>query len=119
MAEQLNTETAAGGMPRGNNTVADRAATIRDTCQRVEKLDEEIKALQADRRGLIKDKIKGDLGMKIADFNIAYRMYQLEQEDRDTMVDTMRECFSALGLGDQLNWLDAAEKAEPQPAAAE
>lgn len=85
----------------------DRKDAILDVCRRIENLEGEISALQEDKRNLKNEVIKGQLGMKVSDFNVAYRMYKLEQEHRDTMLDTMRECFQALGIGGQLNFLDA------------
>src|SRR3546814_10647644 len=60
-------------------------------------------------RELKQTRIKGDLGMKIADFNAAYRLYKLEDDDRDTFLDAIRETFEALGIGQQLDWLKAAD----------
>jgi predicted nuclease with TOPRIM domain len=90
----------------------DRAAAIQDVCRRLENLEGEISALQEDRRNLKNEVVKGKLGLKLSDFNVAYRLYKLEGDDRDTMLDTMRECFEALGVGGQLDWIKAAEAAE-------
>ncbi len=72
----------------------------------------ELASLEADRKELgesiraVKQKrIKGDLGMKIADFNAVVRLYNLEVKDRNLYLDTLRETFSALGLGEQLDFI--------------
>jgi hypothetical protein len=79
-------------------------------------MEAEVKALNADIREFKSTHIKGDLGFKIADWNAIYRVSQLEIEDRDVLLDTLREGFQALGIGGSLDWVAAAEGA-PQPAA--
>jgi len=64
--------------------------------------------------------IKGDLGMKIADFNTLLRLYKLECEDRDELIDVLREGFRALGIGESMDFVAAMEKMPaPAPAAQE
>lgn len=113
---------------KGHNSGVDpqkeqRAEAIRETCAELQRLLDERAAITEQMKSLRNTRIKGDLGMKISDFNVAFRLYQLEHEDRDSLLDTLRECFSALGVGDQLNWLDAvaeqprlAEAPEPEAA---
>lgn len=54
--------------------------------------------------------------MKIADFAAVYRLYKLEGDDRDAALDAIREGFKALGIGEQLDFVDAMA-ATPAPAA--
>jgi len=98
-----------GGGDTASLNVANRAEVIRQVCVDLAALDAERQSISANIRELKQKRIKGDLGMKIADFAVAYRLYQLEQDDRDTLFDTLRETFSALGVGEQLDWLKAAD----------
>src|ERR1700723_1092400 len=86
--------------------VANRAEVIRQVCCDLANLETERKTIGARISELKQKRIKGDLGMKIADFAVAYRLYGLEQDDRDTLFDTLRETFEALGVGTQLGFLD-------------
>lgn len=101
-------------MPRGKKAAVaatwganDRAGMIRDACARLAALNAERRAVGEKIAELKNEVIKGKLGFKIADFNVAFRLYELEHENRDTAVDTLRECFAALGVGDQLDWVSA------------
>jgi hypothetical protein len=107
--------TDGGGEERSQqvNSKA-RADTIRMAVREQARMEAEIKALNADLREFKTTHIKGDLGMKIADWNAVYRVSQLEVEDRDVLLDTLREGFAALGIGQSLDWVAAAE-AEPKP----
>lgn len=88
-----------------------RAATIREVCQTIEELDRQIDGIKAERKAVIETRVVADLGMKKQHFATAYKLYQLDQGERDSLQDTIRECFLALGVGEQLNWLDAAQAA--------
>ena len=88
-----------------------RAQIIREAIRDIASLEAERKSISEQIRSIKQTRIKGDLGMKIADFQAAYRLYCLEDESRNTFFDAMRETFSALGVGEQLNWLDAADAA--------
>lgn len=102
------TEATNGAGP-GHNSKA-RKRLIVNTMKRLEALEIERKAI-GDQIAEIKNKeIKGELGMKITDFNIARRVYLLEGEDRRELFATMRETFDALGVGETLNFVTALEK---------
>lgn len=88
-----------------------RKATIVEVCGALKSLEAERESISEQIRELKNTRIKGDLGIKIADFNAAYRLYQLEDDARDTFLDTIRETFEALGIGQQLDWLKAADDA--------
>ena len=103
------------GTTVGHNAKA-RAGIIRSACKELAELDRQSETINAERRELLNTKIKGDLDMSVADFRIAYRLYKLEGEKRDKLLDTMQETFKALGLGGQLNFLEEIEKAENKPA---
>jgi hypothetical protein len=95
--------------PSEQHNSAARADTIRAAVRYIANAQAEIKALREDLNEYKQKHIKGDLGMKLSDFAAVYRVSQLEVEDRDKLLDTLHEGFAALGLGGQLNWLDAAE----------
>lgn len=106
--------------PTKDHNVKARKGIIRDACRRIASLEEQRKAISQDIASIKQTHVKGDLGMKISDFNLAYRLYKLEGDDRNTCLDTLAECFDALEVGAQLNFLNAvgAEKAVA-PATAE
>lgn len=107
----------AGGGDTASLNVSNRAETIRRACREITDLEGQRKALSADIASVKQSLVKGELGIKIADFNVALRMYQLEGDDRDTLFDTLRETFEALGVGQQLGFLDAlAEQKEAERA---
>lgn len=99
----------------GHNSAA-RADLIRAAVRRISELDGEIKELQAARTAYKNKTIKGDLGFRLADWNTTYRFYGLEDEDRDRLLDTIREGFHALAIGEQSNFLTAMPDA---PASAD
>lgn len=90
-------------------TPAQRRKLIRDVAGELAGIDGEIKQLQEKRAKIKNEKVKGTLGMKTSDFNLALRLHKLEGDDRTEALDTLRECYEALTKGDQLNWLDAVE----------
>ena len=94
-----------------------RDDTIVMAVRELARMEAEAKAINAEIREFKQVHIKGDLGFKLADWNAVYRVSQLEVEDRDQLLDTLREGFQALGVGGSLDWVAAAE-GEPQPAAA-
>lgn len=99
----------------GHNSAA-RADLIRGTIRALDDIDSQIRVLQEQRTAIKNKNIKADLGMKVADFNVLRRFYGLQQEDRDTLFDTIREGFAALGIGDQASFLPALDEETPAPA---
>lgn len=100
----------------GHNSAA-RADLIRSAAKELSRLDGEIAALQTQRTAYKNKHIKGDLGFKLADWNTTYRLYQLEGDDRDRLLDTIREGFSALGIGEQSNFLTSMPDAPKEATA--
>jgi hypothetical protein len=88
---------------------AARAELIRKAGKQLAEYDAQAKALNAEIREFKQKHIKGDLGFKIADWNAVYRVSQLEVEDRDALVETLREGFAALSIGQVVDWVDAAQ----------
>lgn len=101
------------GPPRTHNA-GERAEIIRNACREITSLEAERQTIGEQIREIKQARIKGDLNMKIGDFNAALRLYKLEGEDRDQFFDSLRETFEALGVGAQLDFVDAL-----RPAAAE
>lgn len=90
-----------------------RAEEIRKTAKSILGIKAEIKKLNEEKAEILQKVVKGDLGMKIADFNAALRWYALEKpEDRDAYLDTMRECFLALGVGEQSDFFAVMDGSE-------
>jgi hypothetical protein len=101
-----------------NNSSA-RRQVILDVCADLASLEARRGEITEEISSLKSQRIKGDLGMKISDFNAAYRLYRLEDADRDIFLDTLRETFEALGVGGQLDFIKAgAADAPVGPAAA-
>lgn len=96
---------AVAALPNG----AVRAKIIREVCEELDNLDAERKAIGAQMREIQQKRIKGDLGMKIADFAAARRLATLEDDDRSTYIDAVRETFAALGVGAQGSFFAAFE----------
>tara|TARA_Y100000310_G_C20568932_1_gene756971 strand:+ start:407 stop:754 length:348 start_codon:yes stop_codon:yes gene_type:complete len=107
MADELDSNTPASG----DNSNA-RKQTILEVCATLDDLDAQRKQISDKAREVKNKRIKGDLGMKISDFNIARRLYSLEGDHRDEMLDTIRETFDALGVGEQLDFIAAGERME-------
>jgi hypothetical protein len=104
-SDDYGEDTGEQSPPLANS--AARAETIRNACRQITELEGTRREASEAIRNVKKTLIKGDLDMKISDFNIALRLYQLEGEDRDQLFDTLKETFAALGQGQQLGFLDA------------
>jgi hypothetical protein len=103
-------EASIGGRI-GHNSKA-RAKVIRSVCKDLASLEAQRDEINSSMRELRQTKIKGDLGMKLSDFGAAYRLYKLEGDARATFFDALRETFEALGVGDQLSFLDVGASAD-------
>lgn len=90
----------------------DRQRIIKEVCRQLAEIDGQKKQLNEDRAEIVNTRIKGHLGMKAADFAAAFRLYKLEGDDRAKFFDTLRETFDALGVGEQMDWLDGEEGGE-------
>lgn len=90
----------------GSNS-KERAAIVAEVVSNVVRLKGEKAEIQAqitEQRGRIKS-----LGIKAIDFNIALRLYELEVEDRNSSLDSIRECCEALGIGETVDWVKAVQ----------
>jgi hypothetical protein len=104
--------------PQEKSNSAARADTIRAAARWLSEREYEVAMLREDIRAYKETHIKGDLGFKMSDWATLYRLYNLEGDDRDKLLDTIREGFAALGVGGQASFLDAMDKtAAPAPKA--
>lgn len=108
MARRKKTED--GDAPGITHNSGDRRVLIQSAYQELERFENELAEIREARKSFKDEVIKGKLGMKTSDFMAGYRLYKLEGSDRDAMLDTIRECFDALGIGGQLDWVAAAER---------
>ena len=92
-----------GAGDRQTSNSASRAGIIKKTIRKINTLEAERKAVGAQITEIKQRVIEGDLGMKISDFNAVLRLYSLEDGDRATYLDALRETFEALGIGGQLS----------------
>lgn len=95
-----------------NSEQAERDKLIKQAHRKVEEFDKKIKALSSEKSAYKHEVIKGKLGMKIADFDASHRLSKLDPDDRAIFLATIHETFTALGVGDQLDWLEAAKRAD-------
>lgn len=94
-----------------------RAEIIRSACRYIADQQAAIKEIQADIAEYKSTHVKGDLGMKASDFAVILRAYKLEDDNRDSFIDAIREGFAALGIGGQGDFLGALDtlRNEPRP----
>ena len=82
-----------------HHNVKEILAVVKDSAVKVIKLNSERKEIQAlitEAKAVVKAK-----GIKMADFNAALRLYELEADDRNESLDSLKICFEALELGGQ------------------
>ena len=90
----------------GSNS-KERAAIVSEVVANIIRLKGEKAEIQAqitEQRGRVKS-----LGLKAIDFNVALRLYELEAEDRNSSLDSIRECCEALGIGETVDWVKAVQ----------
>ena len=112
MAQSLSSAAEANHL---SNSAA-RADTIREAVQWLAEKERQVQAINAEINDYKAKTIKGSLGFKIADWNAIYRVSQLEIQDRDTLLETIREGFAALHIGGVMDWVAAAETASRRGA---
>lgn len=116
MAKKLTADGEKSQSANKDHNTKERAKIIREAVGAIVQLKGEKGAIQeqiTEVRGRVKS-----LGIKAAEFNVALRFFELDTEDRNESLDGLRECFLALKLGEQLNFLDAMPDAEPPAAEA-
>lgn len=98
---------AMNGEGVGHNSDVQRL--IKETAEEVIRLKAKKAEIQ-EQITEVKSGIKGK-GIKMAEFNAALRLFELEAEDQAESLEKLQLCFAALGLGDQ-GELFAARAAE-------
>ncbi len=86
-----------------------RSEIIREAHETISDYEKQIDGLKAEIKAVVETRIVAGLGMKKRDFALARKLVALDHDERDHLQDSIRECFAALGVGQQLNWLDATE----------
>lgn len=91
-------------MPRKARAVrspalAARAIIIREVMQELDRLDGEIKTLQDERTRVKTERIRGELKMDLADFALLRKLAGMADQQREALLETLREGFAALKLG--------------------
>lgn len=97
-----------------NHNVQEIKDTIREVANEVISLKAERNEIQAqitEAKGRLKSK-----GIKMADFNAALRLYELDAEDRNESIDNLRLAFEALSLGGQGDLFPERAAADTAPA---
>lgn len=90
----------------GSNS-KERAKIISEVVANIVRLKGEKQAIQeqiTEQRARVKA-----LGVKAVDFTVALRLYELEVEDRNASLDSIRECCEALGIGETVDWVKVVE----------
>jgi len=102
----------------GDNSKPARAEIIRSIKAELDEI-EIAKGELSLRAKKAKGRIKAELGEKVADFNVLIRFVDLEEDPRSELNRLLKEGFAALGIGQQMNFMDAIDPppAAPEPAA--
>jgi len=99
---------------KGHNEV-DPSDAIKQLDADLIPIEAKIQAAKNESRKL-RNKFKSDTGMALADFDAARRLAKMDDdEERVAKVDNFRQCYNALVAGQQLDWLDAADKQDKTP----
>lgn len=112
MARRKKSEPVENGQDEEQSVALNsgaRAETIRDAHQEITEYERQIDGLKAEIKAIVETRIVAGLGMKKRDFAMARKLVAFDQGERDTLFDAVRECFAALGVGEQLDWVSAAE----------
>lgn len=110
-----NAEQVAQSGNIGSNS-KERAAIIAEAVSNIIRLKGEKNAIQeqiTEQRARVKA-----LGIKAIDFTVALRLHELEVEDRNSSLDSIRECCEALGMGETVDWVKVVETADGKTSGA-
>jgi hypothetical protein len=104
---------------------ADRDNVIREAARRCADYQSQIDDLMVPVKDLRKEYREYDktvmarLGYSSEDWRVVMALYRADHLARADTLDTLRECFAALKIGDQLDFVSALQTAVPQAATAE
>lgn len=96
-----------------------RHETIRTAMRKVAELEAERREIGAEIKTVKQTLIKGQLGFELEDWKMLQRLYDVDQERRDKTIDTLREGFAALGIGEQLDFVKTLDIKDEEPRAPE
>lgn len=108
MAQKLNAETelgAAGTDPQHNAKA--RTEIIHECAQQMLQIKKERADLN-ERAGEVRQRLK-DANIQTAAFDYALRVAGMEDAARDAYMDSLKECFAGMSIGEQLDFITAAE----------
>jgi len=109
MAQNLK-DTSPGEGHNSELAPEERAKAIREHDKVISGFEDDGKAI-ATKKKKANQEFKAKTGMTIADFMAARRWASMEDEgEKREKMTNMQECYNALSTGDQLNWIEAAEK---------
>lgn len=121
-SELENPSTSIAGTTAGHNS-AKRAEIIRECKAEIDDATTEAAQLrekvnkQNKRVSNAYRRLKSELDMKRKDAEFHFRLVDLPDSERNEAVDHMREIFAATGKGEQLDWINASDKADERTAA--
>lgn len=107
MAEKLSAAAATAETPTAGHNAAVRREALQKGLSEALQLWRQRDAAQAQARGFSKQataifrRLKADYGWQRTELEYALRTSQMPQEQRDELIDTLREAFEALGVGGQ------------------
>lgn len=125
MARGKRNEAFGGETPgKGHNSKTVEAKpelTPDERDERIRKAKNDIRALEVKRNGYREEangvskkitqifgELKADLDMQRNDLEFAFRLIDLEEGKRGSTLETLRKCFNAVGIGQQLDFITAA-----------
>lgn len=124
MAEKLSSEQRDGETDELSNAGA-RTEVLQQAMKDNLSLDQRealmiekyVAPIREEKRKL-KQGVKADTGVELRDYDLHYKLYkrqeeakQMDEEDRDRIMDNLTEMFSALKQGEMLDFLPALEDA--------
>ena len=117
MAKKLkpNGAESAEGTSNAKHNVANLEKVIKECAAEMSKIKTERFGLN-ERSGEIRKRLR-EAGVQTAAFEFALKVQDMEQEARDSYLDSLRVNFEALGIGSQGDMFVGDAKAEDQPAA--
>jgi hypothetical protein len=80
-------------------------------------IEKYVAPIREERRKL-KQGVKADTGIELRDYDLNYKLWkrqeeakQMDEDDRDRILDNLREAFGALQSGDMLDFVDVLDAA--------
>lgn len=120
MAKTLKNRGDNGTINDPKHNVANRNELLKSSFEQTYQLDKQIKAAtekhiqpHRDAKSDITKRLRKDLNVTAAVFNVRYAAYRMERQaqeaEDETTLDTIREMFEIAPIGSAVNFLDAME----------